>query len=116
MLQTLKRLFTREKAVPSPSLPTIEPFAHFPSDAQREVFAQWLANPTTKLALSIVESQIPKPYVMMTGSSEINGQVALVQLAEIRGFQKYRNMLLSLGQATPLARSTEDETYPDQTT
>lgn len=98
-LKSLTRMFRRK---PEPTLPQI--FLPVPFDnskvsiENREKLRDWLIDPTTRLAFSIVETSHPSAFLgLRIGvAPEINSQIGLQRLHQIQGFETCRNAFLLL--------------------
>lgn len=124
MLSSLHRLctlFRRRSSAPPPPAPTIillpAALRAELTPAQRHELREWLAQPATRLALSLVEARHPglataRISKLARNADDAYGAVFL--LNRIAGWESYRDTLLTLAEpARPTAAALE-ETYPSQ--
>lgn len=120
MLPSLRTLFRRRAAPPPPPTTTIillpAALRAELTPAQRQELRDWLASPTTRLALSLVEARHPglataRISKLARNADDAYGAVFL--LNRIAGWESYRDTLITLAEPAPVARLLE-ETYPSQ--
>lgn len=107
----LHRIFPRPRVIVAPAMSTIrlDPRTRLQLD-------DWLNDPTTKLALSLVEARHPGLHtsrIAKHARSEWDQLAAVNLLNQIAGFEAYRNALLTIADV-PKERGDIPETYPNQ--
>lgn len=98
MIKSLLRLFSRRPSAPVVRPPDPAPYATEQLDefARREI-REWLANPVTQRVLSLMERGHPGRNVpSMLPKNDADKDAAVCYLNRIRGWEKYRNDLLSI--------------------
>ena len=80
---------------------------------ERQELREWLNTPLTQQALSIMEASHPGTRLRFPAyaRSEWDERAAVSFLARIKGWESYRDALLSLGE-TPKERGNPEENYP----
>lgn len=118
-LHRLRHLFrSRAAPPPAPTLILLPAALRAPlTPAQRQELREWLAQPTTRLALSLVEARHPglataRISKLARNADDAYGAVFL--LNRIAGWESYRDTLLTLAEPAPAATPALEETYPSQ--
>lgn len=111
MFASLTKLLRRTPAPSFPVLAAVDNNRVTPSE--REQLREWLKNPTTILALGILEATRPPVTLSDVGDADRNSQRAFQTMGRLQGWTHYRNSLLLLGH-TPKEVRDITETYPDQ--
>jgi len=116
MIKSLfRKLFSRRPSAPEFRLPEINDTPPPALDEfTRRTIRAWLADPTTKLVMSLVEAQHPGRNVpTMLPRSEADKDAAVCYLNRIRGWELYRNQVLTILRV-PEAGGDVHETYQTQ--
>jgi hypothetical protein len=113
MLSRLRQLFRRRQ----PAVIVVPQALHVElTSRDRLEIGDWLKLPTTAKVLALLEARHPGTHIpagLTVAKDDRDERAAVNYLNRIRGWETYRNQLLSL--ATP-AQSRADvvETYPNQ--
>jgi hypothetical protein len=84
---------------------------------ERMEFREWLNTPITQKVLAHMEAGHPGTRLRIPGfaRSEWDAHAAVSFLNRVKGWESYRDQLLSIGE-TPVEAKEPEETYPSQET
>ena len=113
MIEALTKLFRRPR--PTFNQPKVQPLdTSKVSPEDREKLRRWLQDETTVLALSLVEATMPPAAVVRSSNTEYVAQAALVGMAQLEGWRRYRTNLLLVGHTPQEIKHIVEDLYPDQ--
>lgn len=109
--------FRRRRRTPqaAPQVPTLEPLDNRNvSPSARQLLAEWLDLPTTKMALRLIQGEKPSTTVRVTKDVALNADSESRRLHQLQGWDLYHKTLLTLRHSPAEVARTVIESYPTQ--